>query len=91
MPDNKNALVARITAGAVERLPDSDRYKCRFTVRSASSNSLYMVSFDSAPNAGYWKCSCMGNIRHGSCKHLQASGLKGRRDGKDYEAIALLK
>ena len=67
---------------AVETLPDSDRYKCRFKVRSGSSNRLYMVSFDSASGAGYWTCSCMGNIRHGDCKHLRAAGVMGRKLGK---------
>ena len=67
---------------AVETLPDSDRYKCRFKVRSSSSNSLHLVSYDMAPNAGYWTCSCLGNIRHGQCKHLTALGLTGRKFGK---------
>jgi hypothetical protein len=69
-----------ISSSAVEVLPDSDRFKCRFKVRSASSNQLYLVSYD-AP-AGWWTCSCRGNIRHGSCKHLEAAGLKGRKYGK---------
>ena len=66
---------------AVEVLPDSDRYKCRFKVRSGSSNRLYLISFDSAPGAGYWTCSCRGNISHGDCKHLKAVGVKGRKIG----------
>jgi len=71
-----------IPATAVEVLPDSDRYKYRFKVRSASSNRLYLVSYDNA--AHYWTCSCRGNIRHGQCKHLTAAGLKGRKYGKTY-------
>lgn len=71
---------ALIPKQAVEVLPDSDRFKCRFKVRSSSSNNLYLVSYDTA--AGYWTCSCRGNIRHGSCKHLEAAGLKGRKYGK---------
>lgn len=74
--------LARIQANAVEVLPDSDRYKVRFKVRSASSNQLYMVSFDNAPGAQYWTCSCRGNIRHGQCKHLTAAGLRGRQFGR---------
>lgn len=66
---------------AVETLPDSDRYKCRFKVKSGSSNRLHLISFDSAGGAGYWTCSCMGNIRHGECKHLRAVGVKGRKLG----------
>ncbi|MDD5649443.1 MAG: hypothetical protein PHF86_03350 [Candidatus Nanoarchaeia archaeon] len=69
-----------IPSNAVEVLPDSDRYKYRFKVRSASSNRLYLISYDNA--AGYWTCSCRGNIRHGSCKHLEAAGLKGRKYGR---------
>ena len=69
-----------IPSTAVEVLPDSDRYKCRFKVRSESSNNLYLISYDIS--AGYWTCSCRGNIRHGSCKHLEASGLQGRTYGK---------
>jgi len=69
-----------VPSNAVETFPDTDKYKCRFNVRSASSNQLYRVSFDSA--GGYWTCSCRGNIRHGSCKHLEAMGLKGRKYGR---------
>jgi len=70
------------SGNAVETLADTDRYKCRFKVRSESSGRLYMVSFDSADGAGYWTCSCPGNIRHGDCKHLRAVGVKGRKLGK---------
>jgi len=77
-----NSLI-RPPSNAVETLPDSDRYKCRFKVRSESSDNLYLISFDAAPNATYWTCSCRGNIGHGQCKHLTACGLKGRKFGKD--------
>jgi hypothetical protein len=77
-----NALISRIKQTAVECLPDSDRYKVRFKVPSSSSNQLYLVSFDNAPSAQYWTCSCRGNIRHGQCKHLTAMGLKGRKFGR---------
>ena len=75
-----NNLPALLQSIAVEVLPDSDRYKCRFKVRSASSNQLYLISYDAGP--GYWTCSCRGNIRHGQCKHLTAAGLKGRAYGR---------
>jgi hypothetical protein len=42
-----------------------------------------MVSYDAAPNAGYWTCSCRGNISHGQCKHLTNMGLMGRKFGKN--------
>lgn len=70
------------TGTAVEVFPDTERYKCRFTVRSSSSNYLHMISFDAALNAGYWTCSCRGNLRHGECKHLRYAGLKGRKFGQ---------
>lgn len=75
---------------AVEILPDSDRYKCRFKVRSESSDKNYLIAFDSAPGAGYWKCSCFGNIRHGDCKHLRAAGLRGRAYGRDLATLRAL-
>ena len=81
MNATNNPALVRIRANAVEVLPDSDRYKVRFKVRSASSNSLYLISYDNAPGAQYWTCSCMGNIRYGQCKHLTACGLKGRAHG----------
>ena len=86
--ENK-ALVLR-PENAVETLPDTDRYKVRFKVRSESSNNLYLISFDAAPGAGYWTCSCRGCISHGQCKHLTAAGLKGRKFGKDIATLRLL-
>jgi len=74
-------LPAVFKSQAVEILPDTERYKCRIKVRSASSNSLYMVSYDAAENAKCWTCSCRGNIAHGHCKHLSALGVKGRKFG----------
>lgn len=63
---------------AVEILPDSDRYKMRFKVRSQTSNQLYLISFDTAMKC--FKCNCLGCIRHGTCKHLNAMGLFGRNN-----------
>jgi len=86
--ENQN-LPAIFKRQAIEILPDTDRYKCRVKVRSASSNSLYLVSYDVAIEA--WVCSCRGNIAHGHCKHLAALGLKGRKFGKcalDYHLKA---
>lgn len=83
--------LTRITEGAVEVLPDTGRYKVRFKIKSESSSKLYMVSFDNADGAGYWVCSCPGNIRHGQCKHLTAMGLHGRKYGRDRKTIELLK
>ena len=62
----------------VERFPDTERYKHRFTINSESSDAKYMISYDTA--VGCWKCSCRGNIRHGRCKHLSCLGLIQRYD-----------
>jgi hypothetical protein len=66
---------------SITLLPDTDRYKIRFDIPSSSSNRLYRISWDNAPGAHYWTCSCPGNISHGQCKHLTACGLKGRKYG----------
>lgn len=85
-----NIAPFRLPPGAMDRMPDTYRYKCRFTVRSESSGQLYLISFDAAPGACYWKCNCLGCIRHGQCKHLDACGLKGRKHGKDLDTLRQL-
>ena len=77
---NTSIIPYQVPSTSVEVLPDSERYKCRFKVRSSSSNSLHLVSYDSATN--YWTCSCRGNLRWGSCTHLESAGLKGRKFGR---------
>jgi hypothetical protein len=79
-----NALTTQLrqSGAAVAVHPDTDRYKNRFDVRSGSSNRIYRISYDAAPGAGYWVCSCPGCIRHGDCKHLRAVGLQGRKYGR---------
>lgn len=88
-----NSMTRRVS-GAVEVLPDTDRYLCRFKVRSASSDSLHMISYDNAPGAHYWTCSCRGNIRWGQCQHLTNCGLQGRKYGRTpfdrSKAVALI-
>ena len=76
--------------GALEVLPDTDRYKCRYKVASESSGWIYMVSFDAALGAGYWVCSCPGCVTRGQCKHLTAAGLRGRAHGKDLPTLRAL-
>lgn len=83
---NERAIKLAIKQHAVERLPDSDRYKMRFKVRSSSSNKLHLVSWDAAPGAKYWVCSCLGCISHGDCKHLKSIGLWGRERSKSLPA-----
>jgi uncharacterized Zn finger protein len=80
------ALPPAIHEAAIRVLPDDGgRYLARFEIRSESSNRVYRISFDSAPGAQYWKCSCPGNLRYGHCKHLTAMDLPGRRDGASRE------
>ena len=79
MKVQENGLAIFIPDSKVtETFPDTPRYKHRFTINSESSNSKYMVSYDTGP--GYWTCSCRGNIRHGACKHLKSLGLLTRQD-----------
>ena len=82
--------IIKAPSHAIEVLPDSDRYKCRFKVCSESSDRLYLISFDAADGAGYWVCSCPGCITRGQCKHLTAAGLKGRAFGQDRETLRKL-
>jgi hypothetical protein len=63
-----------------ERLPDTERYINRFKINSSSSDAKYLISYDNALGAGYWTCSCRGNIRWGKCRHLESLGLLTRYD-----------
>lgn len=83
--DSLALLPPHVVQAALAVFPDDARYKARFEIRSESSDRRYRISFDSAAGAGYWTCSCPGNIRHGSCKHLEAMGLRGRKFGRDRE------
>ncbi len=84
------AIRKRIESQGLEILPDSDRYKVRHKVKSSSTDDYYLVSFDAAPGAGYWVCNCRGYLRHGSCRHIEASGLNGRKLGKDFATLRAL-
>jgi hypothetical protein len=83
---NALALIPEAADVALETHPDTPRFKCRFDIGSASSSRIYRVSYDAAPGAGYWTCSCPGNIRHGHCKHLEAMGLPGRKQKRTLAA-----
>lgn len=60
------------------RYPDDDRFKCCIGVKG-SSDKIYKIAFDTS--VMFWRCSCLGNISHGDCKHLKALGFKGRKYG----------
>jgi len=76
--DHAALVIQALKAAGVERLPDNGRWILCFLIPSESSNRLYKVSFDTAPGARWWTCSCRGNISHGNCKHLKSMGLMGR-------------
>lgn len=82
MKDQNALVVQKLKAMGVNLLPNNGRYILCFLVPSESSNANYKVSFDTAPNARWWTCSCRGNIGHGNCKHLKAMGLMGRAVAK---------
>jgi hypothetical protein len=69
---------------AVETCPDTDRYKFGYII-AGSTGRHYKISFDAAPGAMYWTCSCRGCISTGQCKHLTAAGLRGRQYGKQLD------
>lgn len=81
------AIIIKRIERSGNKLPDTDRHKCRFEVASETSGRIYLIAFDSAPGAGYWTCSCPGCIRHGQCKHLSSLGLPGRQRGKSLEWV----
>ena len=87
---NATLAIPEIRRHAVATHEDTERYKCRFDIRSESSSRIYRISFDAAPGAGYFKCSCPGNIRFGKCKHLSAMNLPGRAHGRSKEWIIKL-
>lgn len=68
---------------AIAVYDDGPRYKFGFGVASQSSGRIYKISFDAAPGACWWCCSCPGCIRYGDCKHLRACGLAGRAAGRN--------
>lgn len=59
-----------------------ERYPAAFDVPSSSGTKTYRISYDAAPGAGYWVCSCPAGINRGNCKHLFERGLRGRAEGK---------
>lgn len=83
-----SVMSQKIPAGAFQRpagtipLQDSPRYKGRFGVWSSDRSQVYVVSFDTAPGAGYWTCGCKGAINNGKCTHMERYGLLGRIYGR---------
>jgi hypothetical protein len=56
-------------------LPDNDQWTNRFSIKSSSSNRIYIVA--QHKKLRHWGCSCPGWRSHRRCKHLEAMGLPG--------------
>ena len=76
---------------AIQTYQDAPRARFGFGVASSSSGRIYKISFDDAPGALYWRCSCPAGISRGYCKHLRARGLKGRADMSRQEGLDFAK
>ncbi len=59
-------------------LPDNDQWQNRFTIKSESSNRLYIVSQHKTNK--HWACSCPGWKAHRNCKHLAALQLPPKEE-----------
>lgn len=80
-----NANVAEIAAAIGSSvMPDNDQWVNRFTVPSASSNAVYIVS--QRRTDGSWGCSCPGWRMHSNrqCKHI--TDIQRRLAGLDTTA-----
>jgi hypothetical protein len=70
MSHENNALIRLQQQADVTLLPDNDRYKNRFEIKSETSTRIYTISQVKKDNS--WACSCPGWIRFRKCKHLQS-------------------
>lgn len=61
-----------------EKLPDAKGWTNRFTLKSATSDRLYIVA--QRETSGEWGCSCPGWRVHRKCKHLRTLGLIGHTE-----------
>jgi hypothetical protein len=62
-------------------LPDNDQWENRFTIKSESSERIYIIAQHRTKR--HWACSCPGYKGYRHCKHLRALGLP--TDQKPYE------
>lgn len=65
------------------QLPANKQWHNRFTVRSETSNRIYIIA--QHRERKHWGCSCPGYRRYRKFKHLEAIGLP--TDETPYEAI----
>ena len=68
--ENNQALIRLQQQADVTLLPDNDRYKNRFEIKSETSTRIYTISQVKKDNT--WACSCPGWIRFRKCKHLKS-------------------
>lgn len=54
-------------------LPDNDQWQNRFTIKSETSNRLYVVAQHKTKR--HWSCSCPAWITRRYCKHLRELGM----------------
>jgi len=65
----QRSQVAQVAAQIGSRLePDNAAWTNRFTVRSHTSNAVYVVAQRRTDNV--WGCSCKGWTHYRRCKHL---------------------
>ncbi len=56
-----------------QHLEDNDKWTNRFTIKSETSNRVYVVAQNK--DKRHWGCDCPGWKRHRTCKHLAALQL----------------
>lgn len=66
-------MLPTLRLAAAMRLPDNDKWRFRFNIKSESSNRLYTVSQHKEKK--HWGCSCPAWKRYRKCKHLAALGI----------------
>lgn len=66
MADRALVMVANQIGATL--LPDNAAWKNRMTIKSSSSDRLYVVAQRKTDNT--WGCDCMGWKRHRKCQHL---------------------
>jgi hypothetical protein len=72
IPVSSTAITVRLPVSA-QFLPDNGQWTNRFTVKSESSDRLYVVAQNIAKR--HWGCDCPGWRTRRKCKHLEAIGL----------------
>jgi len=69
MPTGTDLMISAVRALGATPLEDTKTHEYRMEIRSSSSTRNYIVSRRKGEYQR-WECSCMGWIRHRTCKHL---------------------